>query len=70
MHLFDEKIVVSPTAYVVADAATNAPVPGAPAGGFASRAAAREFLGATVKADPAMAGQAHILRGHEARVTV
>ncbi|MGW7346663.1 DUF6603 domain-containing protein [Streptomyces sp. NPDC054854] len=68
LHLFDEKIVVAPTAYVVASTATNAPFAGAPFVGFASRAAAQEYLATQIKADPAVAARAHILRGHEVQV--
>ncbi len=68
LHLLDEKIVVNPTAYVVADAATNTVFAGAPSEGFTSRAAAQEFLKTQVAADPSVAGQAHILRGHEMQV--
>jgi hypothetical protein len=68
LHLFDEKIAVNPTAYVVADAATNTVFTGAPAEGFTSRAAAKEFLAAQVAADPGLAGQAHVLRAHELQV--
>ncbi len=65
LHLLDEKILVNPTAYVVADAATNTAVDGAPPGGFTSRAAAQEFLNTRALSDPTLHGQAHILRGHE-----
>jgi hypothetical protein len=68
LHLLDDKIVVSPTAYVVADATTNTAYAGAPAEGFSSRAAAQEFLAAQVKADPSVAGTAHVLRAHELQV--
>lgn len=65
LHLLDDKIVVAPTAYVVADAATNTAYAGAPAAGFSSRAAAQEFVAAQVKADPSVASQVHVLRAHE-----
>ena len=68
LHLLDDKIVVNPTAYVVADAASNTVAAGAPAEGFTSRAAAQEFLKTQVAADPSVAGQVHILRGHELQV--
>jgi hypothetical protein len=68
LHLLDDKITVNPTAYVVADAATNTVFTGAPADGFASRAAAQEFVSAQVLADPSLAGQVHVLRAHELQV--
>ena len=68
LHLLDDKIVVSPTSYIVADAATNTAYAGAPAEGFSSRAAAQEFVAAQVKADPSVASQVHVLRAHELQV--
>lgn len=65
-HLLDDKIVVQPNAYVVANFADNTPLDGAPVS-FASRASANEYLARQTQANPAMADSAHIVRASEVR---
>ena len=65
-HLLDDKIVVQPNAYVVANFADNTPMDGAPAS-FASRASANEYLARQVQQDPSVADSAHIVRASEIR---
>ncbi len=66
-HLLDEKIAVSPNAYVVANLADNTPLEEAGEVVFLSQARAQEFMNQQTQADPEFAGKAHVLRGHEVR---
>ncbi|WP_299083761.1 DUF6603 domain-containing protein [uncultured Ruegeria sp.] len=66
-HLLDEKIAVSPNAYVVANLADNTPLEDVGEVVFLSQARAQEFMNQQTQADPEFAGKAHVLRGHEVR---
>lgn len=65
-HLIDEKIVVHPNAYVVANLEDNSPIEGAPVA-FMSQASAKEYVAQQAKSDPGYAERAHIVRPHELR---
>jgi hypothetical protein len=65
-HLLDEKITVSPNAFVVANLADNTPAGGADVV-FLSRARAEEYMAEQARLDPGFRGRAHVLRGHEVR---
>lgn len=65
-HLLDEKITVTPNAYVVANLADNTPAGGAEVV-FLSRARAEEYLAEQARRDPGFRERAHVLRGHEVR---
>lgn len=66
-HLFDDKIVIHPNAYVVVNQADNSPLAGAPAA-FASQASAKAFMAAQSAANPNFANEAHIVRPHEMKL--
>ena len=59
-HLFDDKISISPNAYVVVSQTDNSPLEGMPLS-FDSRASAKEFIAR----NPQVSKQAHIVRPHE-----
>lgn len=66
-HLLDEKIAVSPNAYVVANLADNTALEAETNVVFMSRARAQEFMAEQARSDPGFSERAHVLRGHEVK---